>query len=236
MKATSYGELYILEQEDIFKKTLSIIEEAYEKKKGKISVGLTGGSTPKAFYKWVTENELLSEELAENVVWATSDERNVPLESEESNFGNADRGMLSPHNINDKNKKPWRTDKEKSAAVKEYNQTFPEGFDVCFLGMGDDCHTASLFPESPLLSWKNKDNFEAIEVPGKGLRYTITPEGLEKSTRIIISTTGKGKAEALKAVLEGEFNPGEKPAQILKLVAEKTMWLVDKEAASLLKD
>lgn len=232
MKKTSYGELYILDQERIFKQTILILEEAFKKKKGKIKVALTGGSTPKAFYKWVTDNKLLSKELQENVIWGTSDERDVPLDSEESNFGNADRGMLTPLSIPDANKKPWETGVEKEKAVQEYLKNFNEGFDICFLGMGDDCHTASLFPGSALLTNKESKPFASIEVPGKGWRYTITREGLAKCGKIVICTTGEGKAEALKAVLEGEYDILKKPAQILRDLKDKTVWLVDKEAAS----
>jgi len=83
----------ILDQEGVFNAIKDILlKEACNKK---VTVGLTGGSTPKAFYAWAVKQGHFDSDDFKNVVWSVSDERCVPLSSEESNFGNADRMLLA---------------------------------------------------------------------------------------------------------------------------------------------
>jgi len=235
---TPYGALYILDQEALFNKIASLIQE--EGKCEYPSVGLTGGSTPKAFYPWFVEKGAVSQSMIGNIMWMTSDERCVPLDNKESNFGNADRMMLKPLDVNSNLKHPWPTHLEPQKAAKKFNEFWNTHFSknicfgLCLLGMGSDCHTASIFPESLLISSKETANFSCIEVPSQGWRLTITPSGLTRCKRVVMTVTGKNKARALKELLEGPFNPVERPAQIHKAYAEKVLWLVDKDAASLL--
>ena len=105
-------------------------------------------------------------------------------------------------------------------------------YDVCFLGMGDDCHTASLFPGTPLLADDGGLSFGGQEVPGKGWRLTITPTGLRQCGLIVVMTLGAGKAEALHRVMRGPYDPNNVPSQILKSWADRVVWLVDEAAAA----
>lgn len=236
---TEYGTLKVGPKEELLLEALSLACEHFESiDREHVSWALTGGSTPKDFYRWIVETEQLPVEIMDRVLWTTSDERMVPLESEENNFGNADRLMLAPLETIDDSKFPWPTELEPSAAIEAYTQKWNaatgEGtaYDVCFVGMGDDCHTLSLFPGSPLLSDPVDANFAAVEAPGKGVRLTLTLAGLEKCGLVVLMTLGAGKADALKSVLQGDFDPVNKPAQCLKAVAEKAYWLVDEAAAA----
>lgn len=231
---TDYGKIYILNRDQIFERKVQILEEICAKKSGIVTVGLTGGSTPKEFYKWVVANDRLKPDLLEKIIWMASDERYVPLENEESNFGNADRLMLSQLGVSEDKKHPWMVDFTAQEAAEDYNNYFAEGkcFDLCILGMGDDCHMASIFPGSPLIDMDLSDNFVAIEVLGKGARLTITPVGLRRSGQILMIVTGKGKSQALKKVLEGNLDLNKKPAQLNRLWSQQVIWLVDDEAAS----
>ena len=237
-KHTPYGKVVVLKREALFKKLVELLNNLHDS----ATVGLTGGSTPKAFYKWVIETGTLSKKKADKLIWMTSDERCVGLENDDSNFGNADRMMLAPIGVDVKAKKPWAVERKPiEAATKlntDWNKHFDANkcFDLCILGMGDDCHTASLFPGSPLLDERAKEgkNFAAVEVPDKGWRLTVTPAGLSRSGKVLAIVTGKGKAEALKAVLEGDYDPMNKPSQIHKVHPEKTEWWIDEEAAALL--
>lgn len=231
---TDYGNIYILNRNQIFQRKVGILEKLCAKKSGTFTVGLTGGSTPKEFYKWVVAENALKSNLIDQIIWMTSDERYVPLASDESNFGNAERLMLEPLGIMGNKKHPWKITLSAEEAAEDYNSQFTKDhcFDLCILGMGDDCHIASIFPGSPLINENPVQNFVAIEVPGKGTRLTISPNGLKRSSNILMIVTGKGKSQALKKVLEGDYNPNAKPAQLNREWAEKVTWLIDNEAAT----
>ena len=230
---TPYGRVLILNLEAIFEQIVQAIEAICNEKQGNITIGLTGGSTPKAFYQWVAQNRVFKTDYLDRIVWMTSDERFVPWTSEDSNFGNADRLMLEPIGVIEENKRPWSIGKNPETAAKEYCDYFHEGecFDLCILGMGDDCHIASLFPGSALIGDNLARSFEAVDVPNKGMRLTITPKGLSHCGKILMVVTGYNKAVALKQVLEGPYNENVQPAQLNQLWPEKVTWLTDHAAA-----
>ena len=231
-KTTSFGQVFIGTKEEIFQKSLNSISNLNASNP---SLGLSGGSTPKAFYKWCVENKNTVLPIIQNCIWSTSDERCVPPQSEESNFGNLDRMLLTPLNLD--NKKPWPTELKPQATAKRFNQDWTDAFgpnkafDICFLGMGEDCHTASLFPNCPLIG-NSSQIFEATQWPSKGWRMTITEEGFKHCEKIIITVLGSGKAKALKEIFEGNFDPKTKPAQLLKQFKDKVDWFLDTDAAS----
>lgn len=233
MEKTKYGHLSVNSQETIHEYLLDAIHRIPYSRTNKV-VGLTGGSTPKAFYNWVTQGEFLSKNAKESVIWTTSDERMVPLTSEESNFGTATRMMLDPLGIPELNRLPWPVNVDPHSAgmmyEKRWNERFGhrETYALCFLGMGDDGHTASLFPESPLLGINTDENFVSVDVPGKGWRLTITPAGILRCNEIIITVTGENKAETLGDVLRDN---GQYPVQVLRDCADRVTWLVDEDAA-----
>jgi len=236
---TDYGTLKVGDKKELFAEALKLAREQLESVDSeRPSWALTGGSTPKDFYKWVVDSKGLSKIDAGRIVWTTSDERCVSEESEESNFGNAARGMLDEYKVPSGQRLPWPGDGDAVAGAEKYRNVWKKsvsedwGYDVCFVGMGDDCHTLSLFPGSELLKNESEEMFAAVDVPGKGWRLTLTAKGLESSGLVVLMTLGKGKAEALKSVLQGDFDPLNKPAQNLKRVAGRAIWLVDQAAAS----
>lgn len=243
MKDTHVGTIHIFDPEGIFKYTLESIKEAVPTNPEVMgAIGLTGGSTPKAFYQWVIKNNALAAQVAKRFVWTTSDERCVPITSDESNFGNARRMLFEPLGLPKSNQLPWPTHCAPPMAANIFNRSWDErfspdiGFDICFLGMGDDCHIASIFPNSSLIDSSLKENFTHVFIPGKGDRLTITQAGLKRSKKIIITAIGGAKSQALKLVFNDDYNPSLKPAQILKQYANKVIWLLDQEAATSIED
>lgn len=239
---TEYGTLKVGPKDELLQEAISLALEHFDTiEKEHVSWALTGGSTPKEFYEWVVDYERLPVETMDRILWTTSDERMVPLESDENNFGNAERLMLTPLEVIEDSKFPWPTELEPTEAIQAYTKSWDraagEGraYDVCFVGMGDDCHTLSLFPGSPLLTDPVEANFASVEVPGKGMRLTLTPTGLEKCGLVVLMTLGAGKADALKSVLQGDYDPIGKPSQNLKAVSSKALWLVDEAAAAKLE-
>jgi len=239
---TPLGEVLIAPQNELFETFADILKEMVASKNYPPGVGLTGGSSPKAFFKWLTEHPEKLPEAKQDIVFSVSDERCVPVESEESNYGNAQRLFFDPFGVEMDNRFPWDTSRDPEEAAGWYGKlwslSFGDGhtYDVCMLGMGDDCHTASLFPGSPLLQEEVVENgielFAAVDVPGKGSRLTITVRGLEKSGKIVILVMGEGKANALATVFHGDPAPlSEVPIRLMSRFPEKVLWLIDEAAA-----
>lgn len=240
---TAYGRLCVGAKEEIFDKAVSLVEEhCGENELVEPKLALTGGSTPAAFYRYCVENKRIPEKLVQSACWFTSDERMAPLESDESNFGNASRLLLDPLGIPEEKRFPWATLIEPEQAARLFNDHWlnhfsPHAcFDVCFLGMGEDCHTASLFPHSPLLHSRPDEFFAPVEAPGIGWRLTITPRGLEKCGRIIVMVSGESKAIPLSMVFDDLSDPDQRPIQILREFSDRVWWLADTEAASRLAE
>jgi 6-phosphogluconolactonase len=235
---SAYGTLQVGSLEDTFRQIVATLRDALVGHSGPITVGLSGGSTPKAFYKWAVREKALPEDIWRNCLWMTSDERHVALASDDSNFGNAERLMFAPLGVPAAAKLPWPIDLPPAECAVAFNKTWNDrfganrGFDVCFLGMGDDGHTASLFPGCPLIGSGLTDNFAAVEWPGRGWRLTITEAGLAKCARVVVITDGPGKAAALKDIIRGPYDPKTHPSQIHRAYASRVTWLVDEAAAA----
>ncbi len=238
--SSAYGRVLIGSREDCFHKA-SFLAGGQRGRYAAAKVftwALTGGTTPREWYRWCVAKDALSPGLLAATHWFTSDERHVPLASDESNFGLAERELLLPLQIPPEKKHPWPVALTAPEAATEYARqcaawTGPHrAFDLCFLGMGDDGHTASLFPGSPLLADDGGKYFAAIEEPGKGWRLTITPAGLRACGLIVVMALGTAKAEALHRVHAGPYAPEKIPAQILKSCASSVVWLVDEAAAA----
>jgi 6-phosphogluconolactonase len=236
---TPYGNLRVGSLGSIYRRLIDILEVAAATYGDPFTIGLTGGSTPKAFYDWAVKNRAISQKILEQAMWSISDERMVPLDDPESNFGNADRMLLTPLGVPEHCKLNWPVmlDPHSAAIVVErrWQERFGYGrtFDLCFLGMGDDGHTASIFPGSPMLGAIASGNlFAAVDVPGTGWRISVTPDGLAACSKIVITVTGSAKAEMLKAGLQGE--PDKLQVPLLSRFPEKVEWLVDTAAAAAL--
>ncbi|MDB5101162.1 MAG: 6-phosphogluconolactonase [Cyanobacteria bacterium RYN_339] len=199
-----------------YKAFLDEVEQAILAR-GRAFVALSGGSTPKAVYERLQPSDL----DWSKVELFFSDERDVPLEDERSNFRMVKQALL--------NRVEVATHPLTNAAAYDQllRDRLPDGaFDVLLLGMGDDGHTASLFPGSPALLETERWVVEGPGVAPSPRRFTITPPVLAKARRVLIFVGGAGKADVLKEVLEGP--PGQHPAQL----ALQGEWLVDEAAAS----
>jgi 6-phosphogluconolactonase len=239
---TEYGKFCIGSKQEIFDEAISLVDRhRKENDLSELTCALTGGSTPQEFYRYCAEGKKLPAELVKATCWFTSDERMVHLDSDQSNFGNAGRLLLDPYGVPDEKRFPWPLDHEPPDAAALFNDIWHSHFsdfrcfDICFLGMGDDCHTASIFPHSPLIADRGKKFFGFVDVPNVGPRLTITQRGLEKCELIVVMVTGKEKAFALHQVFNTLYDPNERPIQLLREHMARTVWLVDDEAASRLK-
>lgn len=235
---TAMGTVLIGPTEELFRQTMQLMNTIAKTSPHKECIwGFQGGSTPKAFFQWSIQHRAFERTLIEHSIWSTSDERHVPVSSDESNFGNMDRMLLGPLGVPASQKLAWPTDLPPQECAQTFstlwNKRFSgRGFDICFLGMGDDCHTASLFPNCPLIQEKNLPSFAATEWSGKGWRLTITETGFEQAQSIVVIVTGSSKTPALKEVFNGPYDPKKHPVQLMKNYAKKVTWLIDNEAAA----
>ena len=215
---TSAGEVLIRTRDESFAELARRINALAAR--GPATVALSGGSTPKAFYAWAVATKALTPQALERITWHVSDERCVPQSSDDSNFGHAARGLLDPLGVPAARRQPWPVDLAPA--------------DLCVLGLGDDSHIASLWPQCPLIGAPALPRFVATEWPGRGWRLTITEAGLAQCGAVVVLVNGKAKASALLSVCAGEFEPARHPGQVLRALAHKVTWLADAEAASAL--
>ncbi|MBA3632086.1 MAG: 6-phosphogluconolactonase [Acidobacteria bacterium] len=213
---------------------------------GRFAVALAGGSTPKLLYRLLTTTQFKNKIDWTKVFFFLGDERNVSPENQESNFRTANENLFKPLQIPAENIFRWQTELTNAEKIAEnYAQTiknffdlteneFPR-FDLILLGMGDDGHTASLFPFTTALSETEKiavsNRVEKLDTT----RLTFTFPTINNSLNIIFLIGGASKAETLQQVLEGEFQPEKFPSQAVKPRSGNLFWLVDEQAAQLLK-
>jgi len=207
--------------------------------RGCFSVGLAGGSTPKRAYEL-----LASEAYREQLNWSKvhiffGDERCVPPDHSESNYRMANEALISrvsipPPNVHRIN---GLGDAVANASLYEdelrtfFNAASWPRFDLVLLGMGDDGHTASLFPGTKALveprAWVVANWVEKFGT----FRITLTAPAINHAANIAFLVTGATKAERLLEVLRGALDPEKLPSQLIQPLDGSLFWLVDKAAA-----
>lgn len=206
-------------------------------------VALSGGSTPKLLYGLLASDTFRHEVPWGRIEFFFGDERWVPPTSKESNYKLANDNLFKPLHISPDSIFPMPTEgMEPQEAAAQYEATLrrvfglKEGdipvFDMIFLGMGDDGHTASLFPHTAALSEKTRLVVANYVDKLDAWRITLTAPVLNAATEVLLMVGGEGKAAALKEVLQGPYNPDEYPSQLLKDATAHVTWLVDQAAAS----
>lgn len=212
--------------------------------RGRFCVALSGGSTPRRMYEILSEGPCWAQIDWSGVEFFWGDERMVPPEHPESNYGLAAAALLGKLGI-----APERIhrihgelpDPEQAAARyrDELARVFaapPDGlppiFDLILLGMGPDGHTASLFPFSQALTerrhWVVGHHVARLGKP----RITMTPPILNRAAEVRLLVTGADKAGALREALLGPSEPERLPVQLVAPEAGRLVWLVDHAAAA----
>ncbi|MFT3784692.1 MAG: 6-phosphogluconolactonase [Tepidisphaeraceae bacterium] len=207
------------------------------------SLFLSGGSTPKALYELLASDEWKTQLDWRNVELYFGDERCVPPDSALSNYKMALETLIDRVPIPRDNVYRMRGEIEPEVAAKEYGQMLKEKFrdegpDVLLLGMGDDGHTASLFPGTAALDETHHrcvaNHVTADYIPkGTSWRITLTYPFINLSKQVLILVTGASKAERLSEVLEGEPAPSRLPIQGVQPTAGKLSYLIDVAAAGM---
>jgi 6-phosphogluconolactonase len=212
---------------------------------------LTGGQTPGALYRLLgtpADAELRRIDWTRvELFWG--DERHVPPDHADSNYGLAQTTLLTPagvppvriHRIRGEIADATEAAEEYDEVIRHYERAPARTFDVMLLGLGADAHIASLFPGSPLL----KDVARAITpAPPRAAavwashlntwRITLTPSAILDSDAILVLTAGASKRDAVHASLRGPDDLERWPAQLLRTAGPRVEWWLDREAAALL--
>ena len=205
--------------------------------RGRFLVSLSGGGTPMKLYERLAVEKMDWSRV--HFFWG--DERCVPVDDPGNTYGQTKKILFDK--IGRTNIHRVRSELEPESASADYAQAlsgfadapfdFPR-FDLVLLGIGDDGHTASLFPNSP------------VDVPTPTLavtahyqdrpanRVTLTPRVFNQAREIWFLVTGAGKAEILHHVIKSERNPKLYPAQRIQPINGNLVWMIDEAAGSLL--
>jgi 6-phosphogluconolactonase len=205
--------------------------------RGRFMVALSGGSTPMKLY------ERLAPEKPDwsRVHFFWGDERCVPVEDAGNSYGQAKKVLFDKITVT--NVHPVDSTLEPDSAALDYARTlnkfadppldFPR-FDLVLLGMGDDGHTASLFPGSTVDVSTPTLEVTAHYQDRPANRITLTPLVFNQAREIWFLVTGQGKTETLKNVIEGEYKPEVYPAQRIHPIDGNLVWMIDEAAGRLL--
>ena len=217
--------------------------------RGRFTLALSGGNTPRPVYA-----RLATAGYRDRIDWSKvsiffGDERCVPPDHPQSNYLMVRTALLDQVPIPLGNVYRIQGDEAPDKAAADYTdvlqRTFgsdavtggpsPEGFDLILLGMGDNGHTASLFPGLAAVT-ETKRWVMALYVEVVGMwRVTMTPVIINAARQVAFLVSGAQKAEMLQRVLEGPYQPVVLPSQIIKPVSGELHWLLDQPAAARLR-
>jgi 6-phosphogluconolactonase len=216
---------------------------------GSFSVALAGGSTPKILYSLLaTDPDLRARLPWDKMQLFFGDERHVGPDDPQSNFKMASETMIGKAPITPAQVHRMKGEVPDAAqAARDYEQELQKHFqladgqlprfDLVLVGMGDEGHCLSLFPGTKALhppagrtvvsNWVGRLFTQ---------RITITAPVASNAAMILFTVTGKEKSLALKAVLEGPYEPEQLPSQLLQPTDGKLLWLVDQAAGAMLSN
>jgi len=223
----------------------AVAELILAKAKGKVkqslplNIALSGGSTPKLLFN------LLASEYVDSIPWHFVrlfwvDERCVPPTHAESNYGMTYENLLKSVPIHDANVFPIQGETDPEKEAQRYQNTLrtqlPSSnglpkFDLVLLGMGDDGHTASIFPNK--LSLLHSDQLVAVSVHpvSNQKRITITGQLIDHADEVIFLITGASKANVLKQIIHREPNFEKYPASYIHAQSVPAHFFLDQAAA-----
>ncbi len=216
--------------------------DAVISEKGKINLGISGGNTPKLLFE-VLATEYKNKINWERIYFYWVDERCVSPESIESNYGMTRKILFEKINIPDSNIHRIHGENDPASEAVRYSDLiknnlktengFPK-FDLILLGMGDDGHTASIFPDRLDLLKSEVVCAVTVHPESKQKRITLTGKTINNADKIYFLVTGKGKAEVIFEIIEKINNYLKYPSSYIHPNKYYPVWYLDREAASLL--
>ncbi|MEO7522896.1 MAG: 6-phosphogluconolactonase [Ferruginibacter sp.] len=204
--------------------------------KGIFTIALSGGNTPRKLYELLSIPPYSDSLNWNNIFIFWSDERCVPLSDRDNNSHMAFTSLLNKVLIPKENIFPIPVNFEPAKAATSYEQTLKDFFkeelpvfDLILLGLGDNGHTASLFPFTSILEEKKRIVKEIFIEEIDAFRISFTSGLINHAENIIFLVTGDAKASMVKTVFCEPGNPKKYPAQLIRKDAN---WFLDRAAAS----
>lgn len=210
------------------------VQETLEKQ-DRFRVALSGGSTPKRLYELLSAEDLPWSQIE----WFWGDERNVPHEDADSNFRMVREALLDRVAVPEANIFPVPVDvSDPAGAARGYDQTLQQAFagnafppwDLALQGIGDDAHTASLFPETKALGIEDAWFVENWVPKFDAFRYTLTAPAINSAKCIWFLVAGVKKKPAVDAVWNGPRQPERYPSQLIDAGHPQLTWFLTEDA------
>lgn len=201
---------------------------------GQFIVALAGGSTPRDTYLRLGQEDLVSKVLWSRVQILWGDERCVPPQNVESNYRMARETLLDRVPVPAANVHRIHGEDDPGTAAAAYEATLRAlpRIDLVLLGLGEDGHTASLFPGGTAVHEQTRWVVAARATAASMWRITLTPAVINAAAEVLFLVSGGAKANILRRVLEGPRRPQELPAQAIAPSKGRLRWYVDAAAAA----
>ncbi|MFD1873018.1 6-phosphogluconolactonase [Hymenobacter bucti] len=207
-------------------------------RRGRFAVALSGGSSPKQLYELLASPAYRGRVAWEQTYFFFGDERNVPHTSPESNYLMAKKALFDPLGVRPSQVFAVDTELNPAEAAAQYcvdiEEFFGEKkakFDLVLLGLGDNAHTASLFPHTPVLHDKTVGVKEVWLPEQQVFRITLTAPLINQARAVAFLVYGAGKAEAVQQILEQDRDIEQYPAQLIEPSSGELAWFLDEAAA-----
>jgi 6-phosphogluconolactonase len=207
--------------------------------KGHASLALSGGTTPRAAYTLLAREPAVNWTSVE-IFWV--DERAVPPTDDRSNYHWAKMTLLDAARIGDTSVHRMPADQpDLDGAARAYERTIREhveangegvpAFDALVLGVGDDGHTASLFPGESTVGIVDRLVAPVPPDTGREARLTLTPTAIEHARRVFVLAVGRSKRSALNRVWAADGSLSQTPARVIRRCRGELTWIVDQDLA-----
>ncbi len=222
---------------------ISEVAKSSVAERGKFTIALSGGGTPNRLFEILASDKYKNEAFWKETIVFWGDERYVAQDSKENNSYVAENLMLQFLPIPAQNIYKVNTSLPPAEAAADYNDKLRSvfgketpAFDVNLLGVGENGHTASLFPHTDILN-ETEATVKAVYVEEiKKNRISFTAPLINASKEILFLISGDEKAPILEKIIEGKFQPQQLPAQLIKGLNNNLFFYLDKAAAACLKN
>ena len=209
---------------------------------GRFSIALSGGNTPQQLYELLALSPYNQQMPWTETYFFWGDERCVPLEDKRNNAQMAQLALFNkveipPSNIYriPANLPPDRAALTYEKLIKNFFDEEAPHFDLILLGLGDNGHTASLFPGTTVLNEKSQGIRKVFVEEQNEFRITMTAPLINMAYHILFLVTGENKAAILNTIFKSPYLPSQYPAQLVKPQSGKLYWFADSKAAALLQ-